>query len=167
MADLFPLVRRVPLIRYMHTSKTVMQLGNLSLALHCNGFVYHGNLFSWIRYHNYDLIFIPYASITAIFPREPGNISIKSSHLARPVASCTCDTEIMSSLCARMLRGPVILRSISYWCMKDPERVGFQLQLGHCQGTCSKGTADTEYMSIKAVGPTHHYSLASHIESAM
>lgn len=33
--------------------------------------------------------------------------------------------------------------------MKDPERAGFQLQLGHCQGTCSKGTADTEYMSIK------------------
>lgn len=66
----------------------------------------------------------------------------------------------MSSLCARMPGGPVILRSISYWCMKDPERAGFRLQLGHCKGTCSKGTADTEYMSIKAVGPIHHYSLA-------
>lgn len=51
--------------------------------------------------------------------------------------------------------------------MKDPERAGFQLQLGHCQGTCSKGTADTEYMSIKAVGPIHLCSLASHVESAM
>lgn len=49
-----------------------MQLDNLSLALHCNGFVYLRNLFAWFRYHNYDLIIIPYVSIiTAIFPREP------------------------------------------------------------------------------------------------